>query len=99
MIARGSRPEIADPVVQLDSGSLSSSSRLGPALPSERRRESVTRTSSSGEGGSIEELFGRYQRLVLSTSLRILGDIGEAEDLTQAVFFEIHCKAAQFDPL
>jgi RNA polymerase sigma-70 factor, ECF subfamily len=43
-------------------------------------------------------IFERYYRLVLVTALRILGDTGEAEDITQSVFLEIYCKAAQFDP-
>jgi RNA polymerase sigma-70 factor (ECF subfamily) len=43
-------------------------------------------------------IFERYYRLVLVTALRILGDIGEAEDITQSVFLEIYSKAAQFDP-
>ena len=43
-------------------------------------------------------IFERYYRLVLVTALRILGDTGEAEDITQSVFLEIYRKAAQFDP-
>jgi RNA polymerase sigma-70 factor, ECF subfamily len=43
-------------------------------------------------------IFERYYRLVLVTALRILGDIGEAEDIAQSVFLEIYRKAAQFDP-
>src|SRR4051794_4802890 len=43
-------------------------------------------------------IFERYYRLVLVTALRILGDVGEAEDITQSVFLEIYRKATQFDP-
>jgi RNA polymerase sigma-70 factor, ECF subfamily len=47
---------------------------------------------------AFAHIFERYYRLVLVTALRILGDIGEAEDITQSVFLEIYRKAAQFDP-
>ena len=43
-------------------------------------------------------IFEQYYRLVLVTALRILGDTGEAEDVTQSVFLEIYHKAAQSDP-
>jgi len=43
-------------------------------------------------------LFDRYHRLVLSIGLKILRDLGEAEDLAQSVFLEISRVAGQFDP-
>src|SRR5438045_2505711 len=42
-------------------------------------------------------LFLRYRRLVLTVSLRILRNNGEAEDVVQDVFLEICKKAAAFD--
>ena len=53
------------------------------------------------KGGSHQALgvlFLRYRRLVLTVSLRILRDNGEAEDIVQDVFLEICKKAAVFDP-
>jgi RNA polymerase sigma-70 factor (ECF subfamily) len=47
---------------------------------------------------AFAQIFNRYHRLVLVTALRIVGDMGEAEDLAQAVFLEIFSKANQFDP-
>jgi RNA polymerase sigma-70 factor, ECF subfamily len=60
--------------------------------------EALIRKFCSGDRDALTAIFDRYHRLVLLTALRILGDMGEAEDLTQLVFFEIHRKAAQFDP-
>lgn len=60
--------------------------------------EELMREVQSGNGDALTVIFKRYQRLVLVTALRILRDLGEAEDLMQSVFFEIYCKAAQFDP-
>jgi len=53
------------------------------------------------KGGSHQALgvlFLRYRRLVLTVSLRILRNNGEAEDIVQDVFLEICKKAAVFDP-
>lgn len=60
--------------------------------------EQLMRALQSGEGNALSVIFDRYHRLVLVTALRILNDIGEAEDVMQSVFFEIFQKAAQFDP-
>ena len=43
-------------------------------------------------------LFERYFRLVFDTARRILRNRGEAEDLAQEVFIEIHKKAGLYDP-
>lgn len=51
-----------------------------------------------GDGEALGLLFDRYSRLVMSVSLRILRDRGEAEDVTQTIFLEIFKCAAQFDP-
>lgn len=60
--------------------------------------EQLMRALQSGDGNALSVIFDRYHRLVLVTALRILNDFGEAEDVTQSVFFEIFQKAAQFDP-
>ncbi len=52
----------------------------------------------ANNGDAMAVVFDRYYRLVLVTAFRILGDMGEAEDVMQSVFFEIYQKAAQFDP-
>jgi RNA polymerase sigma-70 factor (ECF subfamily) len=51
----------------------------------------------SGNGDALTVVFDRYHRLVLTVALRILRDLGEAEDVMQAIFLEIFQKAAQFD--
>jgi RNA polymerase sigma-70 factor (ECF subfamily) len=50
-----------------------------------------------GQSDGLSLLFKRYFRLVLGVSLNILRDPGEAEDLMQEVFLEIHRKAHLFD--
>jgi RNA polymerase sigma-70 factor (ECF subfamily) len=52
----------------------------------------------AGHADALAILFDRYHRLVLSIAMKILRDVGEAEDLMQSVFLEIYKSAAQFDP-
>jgi RNA polymerase sigma-70 factor (ECF subfamily) len=52
----------------------------------------------AGHGDALGVLFDRYHRLVLHVALKILHDVGEAEDVMQNVFMEIYKVAAQFDP-
>jgi RNA polymerase sigma-70 factor (ECF subfamily) len=51
-----------------------------------------------GNGDALGILFDRYHRLVLHVALKILRDVGEAEDVLQSVFMEIYKLAVQFDP-
>ena len=46
---------------------------------------------------ALTVLFDRYHRLVLSIALKILRDTGEAEDLVQDVFLNLHQTAVRFD--
>ena len=52
----------------------------------------------AGHGDALAVLFDRYHRLVLSIALKIVRDLGEAEDVMQNVFLEVFRSAAQFDP-
>jgi RNA polymerase sigma-70 factor (ECF subfamily) len=69
-----------------------------PSLAGFEREEDLVRALHAGDGEALKIIFDRYHRLVLVTALRILHDVGEAEDLMQSVFFEIFQKAKQFDP-
>jgi RNA polymerase sigma-70 factor (ECF subfamily) len=52
----------------------------------------------AGHADVLAIIFDRYYRLILSVAMKILRDLGEAEDLMQSVFLEIFQSAAQFDP-
>jgi RNA polymerase sigma-70 factor, ECF subfamily len=60
--------------------------------------ECVMAHLQAGHADALAILFDRYHRLVLSIAMKILRDVGEAEDLMQSVFLEIYRSAAQFDP-
>jgi RNA polymerase sigma-70 factor, ECF subfamily len=51
-----------------------------------------------GHGDALAVIFDRYHRLVLSIAIKMLNDLGEAEDVMQSVFLEIYKVASQFDP-
>src|SRR6266481_9891837 len=51
-----------------------------------------------GDGEAFTVLFDRYNRLVLTVALRIVHDVGEAQEVTQNVFFEFYRAARRFDP-
>lgn len=63
-----------------------------------QEEEDLARALKAGDPDALPAIFDRYHRLVLITALRIVRDIGEAEDLMQSIFLEIFQKAAQFDP-
>ena len=60
--------------------------------------EEVMAHVQAGHDDALAVLFDRYHRLVLSIAFKILRDLGEAEDTTQAVFLKIYQVSAQFDP-
>jgi RNA polymerase sigma-70 factor (ECF subfamily) len=60
--------------------------------------ESLMAHLRAGHADALAIIFDRYYRLILSVAMKILRDIGEAEDLMQSVFLEIFKSAAQFDP-
>ena len=60
--------------------------------------EDVMLALKAGADDALAVLFARYHRLVFSIALRIVRDEGEAEDVTQTVFFDVFRAAAQFDP-
>jgi RNA polymerase sigma-70 factor (ECF subfamily) len=51
----------------------------------------------TGDNDALAVLFDRYHRLVLSIALKIVRDMGEAEDVMQTVFLDIFRTVAQFD--
>ncbi len=54
--------------------------------------------TASGDVGAFRELYDRTGRLVFGTALRVVGDRGYSEEITQEVYLEAWRKASGFDP-
>ncbi|MCP5517820.1 MAG: sigma-70 family RNA polymerase sigma factor [Verrucomicrobiales bacterium] len=52
----------------------------------------------SGDREAFARLVERYQQPVISFIFRSLGDLAEAEDLSQQVFVQVHKAAARYQP-
>jgi RNA polymerase sigma-70 factor (ECF subfamily) len=53
-------------------------------------------SAQQGDGASFEILYNMHKRRVYSLCLRMLGNVAEAEDLTQEAFLQLHRKIATF---
>lgn len=55
----------------------------------------LLRESREGDERAFEELFSRYYALIHAVIFRIVGDIGEAEELTQETFLRLYQRPIQ----
>ncbi|TWS21081.1 sigma-70 family RNA polymerase sigma factor [Tsukamurella asaccharolytica] len=53
--------------------------------------------TANGDVGAFRNLYERTGRLVYGTALRVIGDRGYGEEITQEVYLEAWRKAAEFD--
>jgi RNA polymerase sigma-70 factor (ECF subfamily) len=59
--------------------------------------EELMRCVATGDHDGLAALFNRYHRLVFTVALRIVRDMGEAEEVVQTVFLDIFRAVANFD--
>lgn len=53
-------------------------------------------SAQNGDGRAFEVLYNMHKRRVYSLCLRMLGNVAEAEDLTQEAFLQLHRKISTF---
>ncbi len=56
----------------------------------------LARASAQGEMEAFERLYQTYHRRVYSLCLRLVGNVADAEDLTQEVFLHLYRKISSF---
>ncbi len=59
--------------------------------------EELCRRAATADGAAFDELFDRYWDRVFRLTLAIVRSAADAEDVTQAVFVELHCRAREFN--
>lgn len=59
--------------------------------------QSLIARAKMGEAGAFEEILIRYQRQVLGTAVRLLGNIDDASDAAQEVFLKLYKYLHKFD--
>jgi len=59
--------------------------------------QSLIARAKMGEAGAFEEILIRYQRQVLGTAVRLLGNIDDASDAAQEVFLRLYKYLHKFD--
>jgi RNA polymerase sigma-70 factor, ECF subfamily len=56
----------------------------------------LARAAAAGDATAFEKLYEQHHRRVYSLCLRMLGSVGQAEDLTQEVFLQVYRKIGSF---
>ena len=52
--------------------------------------------AQAGDGAAFAQLYAQHKRRVYSLCLRMVGNVAEAEDLTQEAFLQLHRKISTF---
>ena len=69
---------------------------FGPAAPPDPAEADALSRAQAGDHHAFAQLYSLHKRRIYSLCLRMVGEIGEAEDLTQEVFLQLHRKIATF---
>src|SRR6478752_3644991 len=69
----------------------------GTSVDDEEERELCGRFAA-GDERALEQIYRRWSPIVFTFSLRVLGDRGDAEDVTQKTFVSAWTSRASYDP-
>lgn len=74
------------------------SAGAGGAAESEQRGRELARLIAGAHPDAVRQLYRAYGRLVFSIAYKIVGDRGQAEDVTQVAYTKIWQAAGRVDP-
>lgn len=57
----------------------------------------LVRRIGSGDGDALSDLYNRYSGMLLALTQRILGNLGEAEEVLQEAFVQVWNQAGRYD--
>jgi RNA polymerase sigma-70 factor (ECF subfamily) len=77
-------------------GQLPVSKPVSPALPANPVDADTLARAQAGDPDAFAQLYSLHKRRIYSLCLRMVGNIAEAEDLTQEAFLQLHRKIATF---
>ncbi len=66
--------------------------------PSDEQDRALVRQCLEGQRDAIGALVDRYQKRLFNVALRMLGNVQDAEDVTQTVFLNAYLKLRSYDP-
>jgi RNA polymerase sigma-70 factor (ECF subfamily) len=69
---------------------------VAPAVSPHRAEDDVLARAQAGDHQAFAQLYSMHKRRIYSLCLRMVGNIAEAEDLTQEAFLQLHRKIATF---
>lgn len=74
-----------------------SASLASPSPPAESLSEAdLIARSQAGDHRAFAQLYSLHKKRIYSLCLRMVGDVAEAEDLTQEAFLQLHRKISSF---
>ncbi len=91
-----------DPAQQLSGGGLPAPfparvrTAIAAPLGSESGESDVLTRAQAGDHSAFAHIYSLHKRRIYSLCLRMVGNIAEAEDLTQEAFLQLHRKIATF---
>jgi RNA polymerase sigma-70 factor (ECF subfamily) len=90
-------PPDAEPTPQVENSSPTADAIAAPAVLSSNPAEAdVLTRAQAGDHQAFAQLYSLHKRRIYSLCLRMVGNIAEAEDLTQEAFLQLHRKIATF---
>jgi DNA-directed RNA polymerase specialized sigma24 family protein len=68
------------------------------AMPAPEDHARMLEAAKAGDRAAFEQLMRGHERMVLGTAWRLLGNLEDAQDVAQEVFWKLYRKLQKIDP-